>query len=280
MPAARAAGTLLVEPGRAVGAEAPRQHVPLPDLRAQGDALKRHERLPQTVGARTRWAVGVHVLPARKEASQLARLDRLGLGSKVREACAPEAAQHVGVAPFALGSAGEQLTPYELANAFELAERRGGIHAVARSGLLGREGAVGARVAAHERRHGLRDPLQERIRQPRRWRNAERIAVERGVLGRDPALLAPDAHSRRSPLAFELLEHRRGRVALGDALLALGRGQVAEPPQDLLEGVPVLRARRLDPVLQRVDHLRERARVDQLAQLLLAEQLAEELPIE
>jgi hypothetical protein len=46
-----AAGAELIQPGGAVGAEAARQHVALPDLRRQRDTLQRHERLAQAVGA-------------------------------------------------------------------------------------------------------------------------------------------------------------------------------------------------------------------------------------
>ncbi len=60
-----AAGAELIEPGGGVGAEAARQHVSLPDLRGEGEALERDQRLAQAVGPGSCGAVGVDVLPAR-----------------------------------------------------------------------------------------------------------------------------------------------------------------------------------------------------------------------
>ena len=94
------------------------------------------------------------------------------------------------------------------------------------------------------------DRLEEGLRQPAGRRHPERVAVEAGVLGRDPALLAGDPDLDRATLGVELLEHRRSRVVLGDALLGLGDGQVAEPAQDQLELVAVDRAGPLGPLLQ------------------------------
>ena len=149
-----AAGAQLVEPGRAVGAKQSRQDIPFPDLGSQRDPLQRHQRLAQPVGPGARGAVGVDVLPARQEARQLTRLYRLGLGAQVGEARAPEAAEHVGIAPLALA-------PDKRAAALELLQRRRWIDAVAARRLLGRERAMGPRVAADERDHRFGDPLEE-----------------------------------------------------------------------------------------------------------------------
>ena len=84
--------------------------------------------------------------------------------------------------------------------------------------------------------------------------------------------------ARRSRL--ELVEHRLRRVALGHALGDLVVGEVAEAPQDDLELVAVDRLGLLDAVLEGVLDVGERDRVDQLAELLLAEQLAEQVAVE
>ena len=97
--------------------------------------------------------MGVDVLPAGQEAGQLAAVGGLRLGAQVGDAGAPDAAQDLGVAPLALGAAGQQLAADEVAGALELAQRRQRVDAVAGGELGGRERAVGARVAAHERGH-------------------------------------------------------------------------------------------------------------------------------
>ena len=105
----------LVEPRLAVGAEPARQDVALPDLGRQRDALERDERLAQAVGAGAAGPVGVDVLPAGEEAGQLALVGGLDLAPQVGEAGAAQAAQHLGVAPLALGPARQQLAAHQLA---------------------------------------------------------------------------------------------------------------------------------------------------------------------
>ena len=60
----------------------------------------------------------------------------------------------------------------------------------------------------------------------------------------------------------------------------LARREVADAAQDVVQRVAPGRPRHLRAMLQVVLHARERARVDQLAQLLLAEQLAQQVPVE
>ena len=108
-----AGGRQLVEPGRRVGADAARQHVALPDLRGQGDPLERDERLAQPVDPGSGGGVAVDALPARQERRQRARVDGLDLLAQHGERSAPDAAQHVGVAPLALAAARTQLTAHE-----------------------------------------------------------------------------------------------------------------------------------------------------------------------
>ena len=182
----------------------------------------------------------VDVLPRGEEAAELGRIDRLGLLAKRRDARPADAAQDVGIAPLPLAAARQQLAANELAGALELAQRSAHVDAVAAGDLGGRKGAVGAGVAADEGEHRVRRLGQEGVRQAAGRRDADRVPVEPRVLGRDPALLAGDAHRRRAPLALELGQHRLGRIALRCALLAFLGGQVAEPAQDLLERVAVL----------------------------------------
>src|SRR5207244_13614314 len=99
------------------------RHVALRDLWGERDPLERDQRLAEAIGAGACRPVGVDVLPARQESGELALIDRLGLVAQVGEARPPHAAQDLGVAPLALGAAGEELAPDELAGALELAKR-------------------------------------------------------------------------------------------------------------------------------------------------------------
>ena len=275
-----AAGAELVEPVRGVGAEPPRQHVGLPHFRRQRDALQRHQRLAQAVGAGARFAERVDVLPARQEAGELGPVGRLDLFAQAGERGAPHPAEHVGVAPLPLGPARQQLAADQRAFLLELAQRRPGVDAVALHQLPGRERAVGAGVAADQRAHRVGMVLEEGLRQPGRRRHAERVAVEPGVLGGDPALLAGDPHLGDPPLRGQLVEHRFRRVALVTRSVRLLGGQVADVAEQLLERVAVAGLARLGAVLELRFDFVERLRVDQFAQLLLAEQLAQQVAVE
>ena len=197
------------------------------------------------------------------------------------EAGAPHAAQDVGVAPLALAAAGQELAADERAGALELAQRRRRVDPVA----VGRAARSGtgrgcARSGGPAPRSGSGSRLEEALRQARRRRHPERVAVHAGVLGGDVALLAADPDQRDAALGDQLLEHRGGRVALGDPLGALLRGEVADVAQHLLQGVAVAGPPGLGAVLELRLDLLQRLGVDQLAQLLLAEQLAQQVAVE
>jgi hypothetical protein len=275
-----APGAELIEPRGAVGAEAARKHVALPYLWSERDPLERHERLAKPVRPRASGAVSVDVLPACEEPRQLALVGGLDLVPQVSEARAPHATKRLGVAPLALGAAGEQLAAHQLSRALELAQGGKRVDAIASRELAGGERPVGARVAAHQRDHRVVDRLEEGLGEPGGGRHAEGIAVEPSVLGGDPAFLAGHADPGGASLALELGEHRGRRVALGHPLCALVLGEVADTAQDDLERVAVAGPARIGAVLERVLHFGERRRVDQLAQLLLTEKLAQELSVE
>ena len=124
------------------------------------------------------------------------------------------------------------------------------------------------------------DVGREGLGQPARRDGAERVAVQAGVVGRDPALLAADAQAHRAALGCQRVEHRVGLLGRDHALAHLLGGQVAEPAQDVGERVARLGARAVGAVLQVGLDLVQRAGVDQLAQLLLAEQLAQQVAVQ
>ena len=124
------------------------------------------------------------------------------------------------------------------------------------------------RVTARQALERLLDVLEERGRQPSRRYRAEGIAVQAGVLGGDPALLAADPHPHRAPALLELAEDAAGRHGIEAARLGVVLGQIADRSQHVVEAVGVGGARALARPLQVGLDLRECARVDQLAQLL------------
>ena len=212
----------------------------------------------------------------RLEACERALVGGLDLGPQRGQRRAAQAAQHLGVAPLALRAAGAQLAAHEVAGLLEPLEHRREVEAVALAQRAGLERAVGAGVAAHEPLHRVRHVGDERLRQAGRRDGAERVAVQAGVLGRDPALLAADAQLDRAPLAAQLLEPR----ARAAALLGLVEREVADAAQHVVQRVDAVGARAVrEPLQVGLDGL-QRARVDQLAQLLLAEQLAQQLAVQ
>src|SRR5205085_303648 len=114
------------------------------------------------------------------------------------------------------------------------------------------------REAMHELAQGLRTALEERLRQPAGWHDAEGVAVAAGILGGDQPARAADADRERPPLRDE--DRREG-------LVVLARPQVAAQAQEIVQLVRVpRRAHELGL------HLLDRVAVEQVAQLLLAEQ--------
>ena len=132
--------------------------------------------------------------------------------------------------------------------------------------LGGREGAAAFREAEHELAERVRAAVEECLREPARRHHAERVAVAAGVLGRDQPLVAGDPG--------------RERTALGEqdrrlALVVLVRAQVTAAAEHVVQLVGVARIAGQLPL-----DLGERVGVDQLTQLFLAEQLAQEVAVE
>ena len=137
-----------------------------------------------------------------------------------------------------------------------------------------------ARSAAGAGSSGSARRLEEGRGQARRRHDAERVAVERRVLGRDPARLARrSARAAARRAASSSASHGRGLAVAARRELA-GR-EVADPPQQIGERPPASRARRsgASPCELRLDRL-DRARVEQVAQLLLPEQVAQHGAVE
>ena len=222
----------------------------------------------------------IHSLPRGQEARQGALVGGLDLAAQDRQRGPSQAPQHLGVAPLALGAAGSQLTADELAGTLELAQHRAGIHPVAVTQLGRGERAMCPGVTADQLRQRVGDLDQERVRQPPGRHRRQGVPVQARVLGRHPALLPGQPEADRAPLALELGQNRLSRDPLHHALGRLGGGQVAHPAQHLMQGVAVGGAGPCGAMLEIVLDRRERVEVDELAQLLLSEQLAQQIAIQ
>ena len=252
----------LVELRRRIVGNPPRQHLGLPERDRQGQPLKRDERLAQA-------RAPVDSVPAREEAGEGDLLDGLDLLAKGSERGSTDPPEDVGVAPLALGSARPELAADEPVLALQHDQLGFGaldVDAEPLSRLTGRERAAAARIARKQRAQRFLRALEERIGQPARRHRAERVAVPAGILGGDQPLLAGDPHAHSPPLR---LENRAER------LVELARPQVAASQEQVVQPVRILRLTR-----QRGLDLVERAGIEQVAQLFLAEQLAEEVAVE
>ncbi len=122
---------------------------------------------------------------------------------------------------------------------------------------------------------------QEHVRDAGRRLDAERVAIAGRVLDRDPAFLAgdPDRHGPARRAKF-----REPRIC--DNLRTLDPGddlvdpQIADPSQQVVDSVGRARAPVVVQPLQPQLELHERGRIEQLAQFLLAEQLAQQVAVE
>ena len=247
----------LVELLRPVVGHAPLQHLRLPQRHRQRQRLQRDERLAQR-------RAPVDPVPARQEAPERGLLGRLDLAAKRGERRAPQPAQHVGVAPLALDAARPQLATDERLVALEREQDVLDVDAERLVRLRGRERPTPARPPLHELAQRVGAALEEHVRQPGRRHDPERVAVPSSVLGGEERLPRADSHADRTPLAHERLRESRVELEL-----------VAAQPQQVVQLVGVARPRQ-----QRRLHLRERVHVDELAQLLLAQQLLQQLAVE
>ena len=275
-----AGGAQLIEPGLRVGADASWQDVALPDLRGQRKSLEGDQRLAQAVDARAGGRMPVDALPAGVEARQRALVGGLDLLAQRRKRGPPQAPQDLLVAPLALVTAGAQLAADDLAVVLERFEHRGDIDRQPRAQLGGLERPVRAREPAHEALERVGDLLEEHLGQAAGRHGTQRIAIQAGVLGGDPALLAADTQDDRPPRGLELGKPFEGQRSRRGALGQFGLGQVTDPAQHVVKRVGGLRARAFGASLQVGLDLIQGDRVDQVAQLLEPEQLAQQIAVE
>ena len=150
-----------------------------------------------------------------------------------------------------------------------------------RAGSAGRNGPCVRAQRASSPSSAADDRAEERLRHARRRRHADPVAVAGDVLHRDPALLAADPRPDRAPRGRELGEvQRRLDPPAGGPRPDLVEAQVAEPPQEVVDLVRVRGVALVDERLEAQLEVRERVGIEQLAELLLAQQLAQQVAVE
>jgi len=188
-------------------------------------------------------------------------------------------AQDFRIAPLQADTAGPELTLHEPAGGLQPVQRvfdHGQTESEPRSDVDAVERPVGARVTRHEVTERVCDRLEEDIGNTDRQRGAECVSDPAGILDREPALFAADAHTNRPPLLFELREH----LCSGAAQRQLFGREVAQQSQRIGDVLGVADRALRGQSLQLGFDLADGVGLEQLAQLCGAEQLGEQGGVE
>ncbi len=273
-PGDLAGGDQAIEVGRRVVLEPRRQHVALERRGHQRRPLQLLDRVEQRVEATP---LPCDALPRADESAERVGFDRFDLFPQPRERSLPQRPQHVGAAPFSLDAARRELALEDAPRRRQARERllrRRQRQAEPGGARLRGERSMRAGVALDEIADGIAYRRQQRLGQARRQRRADSVPVARGVLDRNETRLARDRHDNRAPCAHQpigVVQQRRRCQSRQQ----LPSRQVAEPQQQIVDPVGAARAMRVvEPLklpLQRLQHLR----VEQLAQLGIAKQIAQ-----
>ena len=272
----------MVEPRGRVRPEPARKRLGLPLRGGQRDALQSTDDVAKGVGPR-RLVGPVNALPLGQEPCEHLGVGGLHLAAQAGHRHAPEAPEHLGVAPLVAAPARAHLTAHQ--QSLGLHQREGLLGEArrrpeARRGIGGPEGAVGTRVSRQQALKCARHGLEERIGQPGLGHHAQAVAVAAGVLARDQPLLAGHPGTGGAAFAEQHLKMRikRRRVVQTQAHL-VGR-QVAKAPQQVVHPVGAPRpALGVEP-LQLHLKIVERLGVDEVAQLVLPQQFAQQVAVE
>ena len=208
-------------------------------------------------------------MPRGEEAAEGRLLGGLDLAPQHRQRRAPDPAQDVGVAPLALRATGAELAAHELVGPLERRELTVDASLVeveSRHELGRRERPVRPRVPAQQLPQRMLDRLEEHLRDAARRCGAEGVADEAGVLDRGEQLELAEADPNRTALADERLREPA-------VVLAVEQGPGAA--QEVVQLVDVSRRR----TKRRLDLL-DGAEVEELAELLDAHQLSEQIAVE
>ena len=281
----------LVEEPRLIPRDPGRQDVALEDAGGDGQARELVDDLREALqrggsaeGGWRRFVDRGDAVPRRQEPGEGDRVDRLDLAPQLRQGPPAKEAKDVRIAPFAFRAAGPELAAEQRPAADQaiegvLDDARWQPPATRRFGA--QERSMRPRPARKQPVERVHRGSEERLRDADRRRDPDAVAIARHVLHGDPAVHAgdPDLHHASRRLQLPEPGLGGGRTALGPRRELVGR-EVAEPAQqvvDLVErGRPTVVSERLEAQLE----VGEGIRVEELAQLLLAQQLAQQVAIE
>ena len=223
-------------------------------------------------------------MPRGEEPGERLLLDRLDLPPQRGQRPSAQLAQHVAVAPLPPHAIGAELAADDAAVGLEGgegAEHTGLGDAETVGDLALGERAVGPGVPGDELLDRPWHRLGEGGGKPERQGAAEPVAVARRVVGGDVAGLARHDHLDRP-----LLRHQLGQPAVRSGSRPLGPqveldgGQVADAAQHVVQLVGAPRPPAVGQSLQVELDVGEHAGVEQLAQLLGPEQVAQQIAVE
>ncbi len=211
-------------------------------------------------------------LPVHQEASERRRLHRLHLLAQPRQRPPLERLEDLGVDPFPAAATGQELSLEHALLGREPLER--GAHhphagSPARRQVLDPERAVRPRPARDQVAERILHRLEQLARETRGRRHAERVAHPRRILRGHPPLLAGQVGGKRAALLEQLLQRRIAFMALPD----LRFREIPQREQEVVQAVDSVR--RTTQPLRGVLVLFDRAGVEQLAHLRLAQKLPE-----
>ncbi len=268
-----------VEVGGPVLGQPGRQDLGLQHRRRQRCALQLGQHVDQRVHAPPGRPQPV---PLAEEPGQRGPVDRLDLLAQPGQRPPPQLAQDLDVAPLALDPVGPELALHDPALVGQGTERGRGPrrgHVVARRHLGGRERPVGAGEPPHQVDEGRVHRVGEHRGQPHRDRGAQGVAQAAGVLGRRHPVVTPDRRPERPPLGHQAVDPGRRPVARAAGIQLVER-QRTQPPQQVVQLVGVAGPAAVGERLELELEVGQRPRVEQLAQLVGAEQVVEQVAVE
>ena len=241
-------------------------------------SLEPRDRLGQGVGAATG---AIRPLPRGQEPRERGCADGFDLAPHRRQRTRTDTAQYVDLAPFGLdpGRAERAVdhTPLGLEPLQRFADTVRARSEPDRD-LLGRAGTVRPCVPRDQFVEWPFDGGGERSRHAERERDAERVAEPRGVFDGGIPILAGDAHSDRATVLHHAPEHRVGvAISAGSNLVVSEGSEIAE---QVVHAVGVARVSSGGEPLQLELHLVERAGIEELAELVRAQQLTEQVAVQ
>jgi hypothetical protein len=212
-----------------------------------------------------------------EEPGQRVLLDWLNLAAQLREGFSTDLAQDLGVAPFAMKSAGPEPSFEHSALNSQLTQRifdSGGIKSEAIGDFTLGEWAVRAGKAADEFEHWLRDGINQRCGKPGGQRNSEGVTITGGVFNCNQAAFARNAEfqeTTRAEQAVDRVKQRGIHYTAGKFFT----GKIAEAEEQVVDTVGRVGAVRLDETLSCFFDLGNGIGIQQFTKIRFSKQLAQ-----